>query len=50
MSDESIRSICSLLFAIFIVKKCVELSLTSFYTLKYNCVIKAIEMFLIFCL
>ena len=27
------------------IKKCVQFSLTSFVTLKYDCVIKAIEMF-----
>ena len=34
----------SLLFGNFIMKKCVVFSLTSFGTLKYDCVIKAIEM------
>ena len=34
-----------LLFGIFIIKKCVEFSLTSFGTLKYDCVIKTIGMF-----
>ena len=35
----------SLLFGIFMTKKCVEFSLTSFGTLKYDCVMKTIEMF-----
>ena len=35
----------SLLFGIFMMKKWVELSLTSFGTLKYDCVIKTREMF-----
>ena len=47
ISDEWFNAICwsSLLFGIFMVKKCVEFSLTSFGTLKYDCVIKTIEMF-----
>ena len=42
MSDEWFIAVCwsSLLFGIFIIKKCVEVSLTSFGTLKYDCVIK----------
>ena len=45
--DEWFTAICSssLLFEIFIKKKWVEISLTSLGTLKYNCVIKTIEMF-----
>ena len=35
----------SLLFGIFKIKKCVEFSLTSFTTLKYDYVTKTIEMF-----
>ena len=34
----------SLLLGIFMIKKCVEFNLTSFGTLKYNCVIKTIEI------
>ena len=34
-----------LLFGISMIKKCLEFSLTSFGTLKYDCVIKIIEMF-----
>ena len=34
----------SRLFGIFMIKKCVVFSLTSFGTLKYDCVIKAIEI------
>ena len=47
MCDEwfsTVRS-SSLLFWIFMIKKWVELSLTSFGTLKYDCVIKTREMF-----
>ena len=33
-----------LLFGSLIMKECVVFSLTSFGTLKYDCVIKAIEM------
>ena len=46
ISDEWFNAICwsSLLFGIFMIKKCVEFSLTSFGTLKYDCVIKTIEM------
>ena len=32
-------------FTIFIIKKCLVFSLTSFGTLKHNSVIKTIEMF-----
>ena len=35
----------SLLFGIFEIKKWVALSLTSFRTLKYDCVIKTSEVF-----
>ena len=47
MSDEWFSAICwsSLLFGIFIMKKWVEFSLTSFGTLNYDCVIKTIEIF-----
>ena len=34
----------SLLLGIFMMKKCVELNLTSFGTLKYDCVTKTIEI------
>ena len=46
ISDEWFNAICwsSLLFGIFMIKKSVEFSLTSFGTLKYDCVIKTIEM------
>ena len=45
--DEWFSTICgsSLLFRILIMKKSVEFSLTYFVTLKYDCVIKTIEMF-----
>ena len=41
-----IYAICwsSLLLGIFIMKKCVEFNFTSFGTLKYDCVIKTIEI------
>ena len=47
MSDEWFSAVCGnyLLFGIFILKKWVEFSLTSFVTLKYDCVIKTREMF-----
>ena len=47
MSDEWFSAICwsSLLFGIFMIKKWVEFSLTSFETLKYDCVIKTREIF-----
>ena len=47
MSDEWFNAICwsSLLFGIFIIKKWVVFSLTSFGALKYDCVIKTREMF-----
>ena len=47
ISDKLFNAICwsSLLFEIFMIKKWVEFCLTSFGTLKYDCVIKAIEMF-----
>ena len=47
MSNELFSAICwsYLLFGIFIMKKWVEFSLTSFGTLKYDCVIKTNEMF-----
>ena len=47
MSDEWFSAICwsSLLFKIFITKKLVEFSLTSFGSLKYDYVIKTREMF-----
>ena len=46
MSDEWFNVIywSSLLFKVFMIKKWVELSLTSFGTLKYDCVIKTREM------
>ena len=34
----------SLLFGIFMIKKCIEFNLTSFGTLKYDWVIKTIEI------
>ena len=34
----------ALLLGIFMMKKCVEFNLTSFGTLKYECVIKTIEI------
>ena len=42
-----INAICrsSLLFGILMITKWVKFSLTSFGTLKYDCVIKTIEMF-----
>ena len=47
MSDEWFISICwsSLLFGIFMIKKCVVFNLTSLVTLKYDYVIKTIEIF-----
>ena len=47
MSDEWFNAICwsSLLFGIFIIKKWVEFSLTSFGTLKCDWVMKTKEMF-----
>ena len=47
MSDEWFSAVCwsSLLFRIFMIKKWVEFSLTSFGTLKYAWVIKRREMF-----
>ena len=47
VSDEWFNAICwsSLLSGIFIIKKCVEFSLTSFGTLKNTCVINTIEIF-----
>ena len=47
MSDEWFNAIwqSSLLFGIFIMKKCVVFSLTTFGTLEYDCVIKIREMF-----
>ena len=47
ISYEWINTICwnYLLFGIFMIKKWVEFSLTSFGTLKYGCVIKTGEMF-----
>ena len=47
MPDEWFSAICwsSLLFGIFMIKKWVEFNLTSFGTLKYDCVIKRREMF-----
>ena len=46
MSEELFNAIywSSLLFGVFMIKKWVELSLTSFGTLKYDCVIKTREM------
>ena len=45
ISDEWFRAICwsSLLFGIFVIKKWVAFSLTSFGILKYDCVIKTRE-------
>ena len=47
ITDEWFNSVCesSLLFGIFMIKKCVEFSLTPFGTLKYDCVIKIFAMF-----
>ena len=47
MCDEWFNAICwsALLFEIFIMKKWVELSLTSFGTSKYDFTIKMREMF-----
>ena len=47
MSDEWFISICwsSLLFGIFMIKKCVVINLTSSVTLQYDYVIKTIEIF-----
>ena len=47
MFDEWFSSICwnSLLFGIFMMKKWLEFSLTSFGTLRYDYVIKTREMF-----
>ena len=47
ITDEWFNSVCesSLLFGIFMIKKCVEFSLTSFGTLKYDYVIKIFAMF-----
>ena len=47
MFDEWFSSICwnSLLFGIFMMKKWLEFSLTSFGTLRYDYVIKTKEMF-----
>ena len=46
ISDEWFISICwsSPLFGIFIIKECVQFSLTSSGTLNYDCVIKRSEM------
>ena len=46
-SNERLYAIClsSLSFGIFLIKKCVVFSLTSFGTLKHDCVIKAREIF-----
>ena len=46
-SDEWFSTICwsSLLFRIFMIKKWVEFSLTTFGTLKYDFLIKAREIF-----
>ena len=45
ISDEGFSAICwsSLFFGIFVIKKWVAFSLTSFGTLKYDCVIKTRE-------
>ena len=47
MPDEWFNSTCwsSLLSGIFMIKKCVMISLTTFASLKYDYEIKAIEMF-----
>ena len=47
MSDEWLIAVywSSLLFGIFIMKKWVVFSLTPFGTIKYDCIIKTIEMF-----
>ena len=44
MNDLTQFAECSLLLGIFIMKKCVEFNRTSFDTLKYDCVIKTIEI------
>ena len=46
-SEEWFIAVCwsSLLFGIFIIKKCVVFSITSFGTLKDDCVIKTVEVF-----
>ena len=46
-SDEWSNAIywSSSLFGIFIIKKCVEISLTSFGTVKYDFVMKTVEIF-----
>ena len=44
MNDYTV-CLSSLLFVIFIIKKCVVFSLTSFGTLKYDGVIKTREIF-----
>ena len=53
MFDEWFSSICwnSLLFGIFMMKKWLEFSLTSFGTLRYDYVIKTIRLLLnlVFC-
>ena len=47
VNDKLFNAICwdSLVLGIFIIKKCVGLSLTSFGTLKYDYLTKIIEMF-----
>ena len=47
ISDEWFNEACwsSLLFGISPIKKCVQFSLTSLHTLKYDCVMKTIEIF-----
>ena len=40
---ENVLKFCSL--EIFIINKCVEFTLTCFGILKYDCIIKTIEMF-----
>ena len=47
ISDESFNAICwsFLLFKVFTIKKCVVFSLTTFGTLKHDCVIKTRKKF-----
>ena len=46
MTDELFIAVCwsSVLFGIFIIKKCLEFIYTSFGTLKYDCVTKTRKM------
>ena len=45
MNDELLFVETLFLFGVFVEKQCVEFSLISFGTLKYNCIIKTREMF-----